>query len=52
VNCYELFKIDKCRIGRSFTHTNKNTRDKLHRTNATVWFNELCSSNHLTLPVH
>lgn len=32
------------------THANKNTKDKLHRTNVAVWFNKLCRSNHLTTP--
>jgi ribosomal protein L37AE/L43A len=32
------------------TYANKNTKEKLHRTNVAVWFNKLCKSNHLTTP--
>jgi hypothetical protein len=30
------------------THTYKNMKEKLHRTNATNWFNRICRRNHLT----
>jgi hypothetical protein len=30
------------------THTYKNTKENLHRTNAAIWFNKLCTSYLLT----
>jgi hypothetical protein len=32
------------------THANKNTKEKLYRSNVAVWFTKLCRSNHLTTP--
>jgi hypothetical protein len=46
VNGHELFKHDKCQKAK-VTNAYKNTKEKLHRTNATIWFNKLCRSYHL-----
>lgn len=47
VHGHELFKTDKCPTGKG-THAYKNTKEDLHRTNATIWFNKLRRSYHLT----
>jgi len=31
----------------NITHTHKDMKEKLHRTNASTCFNKICKSNHL-----
>ena len=44
IDYLKLINVQQANI----THAHKNMKEKLHRTNASIYFNKMCTSNHLT----